>query len=161
MYTTREIEAESGDEANVVAAFNPEVETATIPVETGGIETVEEALKRELELQHLPVSGVNFSSTPADAPELREQLAFFEHELEKNASTLFNAWGAIIVTQNQSNLKRIDVVITWDEVEIVDGQPVMNPDGTPKLVLNDDGTPNRRIVSTHVFIHEDAAYFAH
>ncbi|MBZ0281549.1 MAG: cytochrome bc complex cytochrome b subunit [Anaerolineae bacterium] len=162
MYTTRQIEAEAGDEANVVSAFNAEIEQQMVPNVSGELVPLAEEIKAELEFQHLPISGnLNFSTIPADAPELLNQLQFLAHEIERNGTELQNAWGAIIVTSNQHNLKRVDLIITWDVVKTENGVPVMDAEGNPVLELDANGNPQRQVSSTHVFIHEDAAYFAH
>jgi hypothetical protein len=68
---------------------------------------------------------------PSDAPELRTVLEEFEHKLEAEGVELRNAWGGIIVTQNQDDLKRVDLFIVWDEVEIVSGSVVLDASGNP------------------------------
>jgi len=164
MYTTRETSASAEDAAAAVAAFNTEIEQQLVPdpLTEGSSVSLEERVKRELEAQHLPLpSGLNFRSVPLDAPSFLEQLAFFGNRLAESNDELYNAWGAIIITQNQSNLKRIDLVISWDEVKVENGEPVIGSDGKPVLVLDANGNPLRRVNTSHVFIHEDAAYFSH
>jgi ubiquinol-cytochrome c reductase cytochrome b subunit len=151
MYTTREFAAEAGDAANVVAAFNMELD------QTGDARLVLTHLDIE---QHLSLpGGLNFTTIPADAPRLRDAIRFFAEELRHAEHELHNAWGGVIITQNQSNLRRIDVIITWDEVQMQDGRPVLDAQGQPLLVLDADGNPVRRVNSQHIFIHENAQYF--
>lgn len=166
IYTTREIYAEAGDEANVVAAFNAEVTapfdgTVSVQDVTPNPLSEADAIKAELAKNHVNVSTINFSSIPGDAPELRHVLEEFAAMLETNGEELRNASGIVIVTQNQANLKRVDVIITWDEVKLENGNPVRDANGEIIMNLDENGKPIRRVASDHVFIHEDAGYFAH
>ena len=164
-YTTREIVAEKDDPNNgssAVAAFNQEVDTTQVPVPIGtGTETLEKLMADSLTANALPVSSLNFTPVPADAPALKEALAGFQELIDENASELRNAWGTIIVTQNQNNLKRIDVIITWDEVQLDGGIPVLDANGNSIPVLDASGNPIRRMNTDHIFIHKDGGYFAH
>jgi ubiquinol-cytochrome c reductase cytochrome b subunit len=166
MYTTREIEAEQADPNNgssAVAAFNEEVETFTVPNADGtSTQTIDvwvtDLLNRE---DHLPITGLNFATVPADAPELKQVMEDFQHMLELESQELYNGWGAVIVSQNQASLKRIDVVLVWDEVQLEAGLPVLDANGNVIPVLDEaTGQPKRRLNRTHIFIHEDGAYFA-
>jgi hypothetical protein len=185
-YTTREIAAgaENADEA--VAAFNEELETplpatpaptavpagaaaeataeaiaeataepAAVPAEI----TASEELLTYLETQHLELTSLRFTTVPADAPELHHALAEFQRRLENEHLELYNAWAGIIITQNQPGLKRIDLVIAWDEVQLQGGEVVLSPEGNPIPLLDENGNPKRRINSRHVFINEKSAYF--
>ncbi|MBL8160803.1 MAG: cytochrome bc complex cytochrome b subunit [Anaerolineae bacterium] len=161
MYTTRQVSAEDGQESAAVSAFNTEIDTLEVQTLTGP-STMEEMMKAEFEVQHLAVpADLNFSVVPADAPELLKQLEFFASRLEREHVELNDGWGTIVITQNQDGLRRVDLVISWNEVELENGRPVMTADGEPQLVVNAEGEPVRRIVTTHVFIHEDGGYFAH
>jgi quinol-cytochrome oxidoreductase complex cytochrome b subunit len=146
-YTTREIEAGSEEASAAVSAFNEEMTTSV------------EGVISYLESQHLPLASLRFNTVPADAPRLHHALQEFAELLEKEHVELHNAWGAIIITQNQPNLKRIDLVISWDEVQLEGGNPVLDANGQPILVLNENGEPNRRINGAHIFINENSAYF--
>lgn len=161
MYTTRQVSAEDGQELAAISAFNSEIDTLEVQTPTGPA-TMQEMMKAEFEAQHLAVpADLTFTAVPADAPELLRQLEYFASRLEKENVELNDAWGGIIITQNQDGLRRIDLVISWNEVEIENGRPVMTADGQPQLVRTADGEPVRRIVTTHVFIHKDSGYFAH
>lgn len=166
VYTTRQTEAEPGDEANVVNAFNAEIAAQSIQVKTSaGFETktLLEAIQNELvSNQHLVLpGGLKFSTVPADAPELLRQLEFFAEELKKAGNELYNVWGAVIVTQNQEGLKRLDLVITWDKVQVENALPVFDEQGNPVFELDENGNPVREISTQHTFIHRDGGYFAH
>ncbi len=77
--------------------------------------------------QSLTISTMNFTTVPADAPQLQAGLEEFENLMKTNANELRNGWGAVIITEPQNNLKRVDVIITWDEVKIENGRPVWTP----------------------------------
>jgi hypothetical protein len=91
---------------------------------------------------------------------LKEVMESFEHMLEGVDKELYNGWGGIIITQNQDGLKRADVLISWDEVELENGVPVLDDSGNVIPVLDANGQPVRRLNRTHIFIHADGAYFA-
>jgi ubiquinol-cytochrome c reductase cytochrome b subunit len=163
-YTTRQIVAEEDDPNNgssAVAAFNQEVDTVQVPAATGGTQTIEKLMTDTLALNFLPVSSLNFTPIPADAPELRTAIADFQEMIDESGKELRNAWGTVIITQNQHNLKRVDVIITWDEVQLKDGFPVLDADGNSIPVLDENGNPIRRMNTDHIFIHQDGGYFAH
>jgi ubiquinol-cytochrome c reductase cytochrome b subunit len=156
MYTTRQIDAEAGQEVAAVAAFNTEV------VDSGHAELVLD----ELELDHLTGAGntaltaLNFVPLAPDNAEFMDTLHFFAEELHEREDELQNAWGAVIVTQAQSNLKRVDSIIVWNEVVLENGRVVYGEDGEPVLALDEEGNPIVRVNADHVYIHEDAQYFA-
>ncbi len=72
-----------------------------------------------------------FEAIPEDAPELEAVLEEFYHMLKEEELELPNAWGAIIITENQDGLKRIDLAISWDGVEIEQGDVVLDENGEP------------------------------
>ncbi len=118
MYTTQEYAAEPDQAAAAVAAFNSEVATAAIwrrrRHETDRL--------MNLAPQSLTMTTMNFTTVPSDAPQLQAGLEEFENQLKTNANELRNGWGAVIITEPQKDLKRVDVIITWDEVQIENGQ---------------------------------------
>lgn len=149
-YTTAQFESDAPDSA--VIHFNEEIEANGL----------REELADELAKAHLIESFLSlpFSAVPDTAPELHKALEFFYHELEHNSEELYNAWGVVIVTENQDGLKRLDVLISWDEVELSDtGAVVKGEDGNPILVLDEDGNTKRRWAADHIFIHQNSAYF--
>ncbi len=170
MYTTRQIEGDASESASVVAAFNEELKqtyTGTInsPAYTTGIanakKTVGDGLVDVLSDQKLAITSANFREVPSDAPELKHVLSLLAEDIDNNRNYLFNGWGVMVITQNQDNLKRVDLVISWNEVEVDKGRPILDSNGSPTLVLDADGNPIVRYKTDHVFIHRDSLYFSH
>jgi quinol-cytochrome oxidoreductase complex cytochrome b subunit len=165
MYTTEQIRAEEEGEdiGAALDAFNTEVDTRVV-AETGSDEltTAESIIAAELTADHLTTSSLNFIPIPIDAPELHHAMELFyeKFQTDKASNELLNAWGAVIITQHQDGLKRIDVVVTWDEVQVEGGFPVLDANGQPIPVLDAEGNPVRRSNITHLFIHEDSGYFS-
>lgn len=162
MYSTKQMEEGDAplDDFNATLAA-PFPGTISLPTVSYNDITLADGLKNLLSSQFLPVSSVNFRAVPSDAPELLDQLEFFAHEIEKNGNYLHNGWGAFIITENQNNLKRIDLIISWDEVKVEGGRPLLDDNGQPILNTDANGNPIRRYNTEHVFIHKDALYFAH
>ena len=116
----------------------------------------------------LPVPAALFAPTPADAVELHEVLQRFYEEIHHQIEFLDNGWGGLLITESQPDLRRIDLVIFWNEVQLneigdammVDGQnmpifvPMMDEEG--EMV---DEIRAARLVDEHIFIHRDSAYF--
>jgi quinol-cytochrome oxidoreductase complex cytochrome b subunit len=125
-YTTRQLEAEPEQEAEAVAAFNSEIEA------NGQLDLVLDNLTR---LQGLPVSNLRFTNVPSDAPALLHVLEEFQNKIEAENQELFNGWGGIVITQNQDDLKRVDLFIVWDQVEIESGQVKLDESGQPIPVM--------------------------
>lgn len=129
---------------------------------------------QELKDQHLSVNQLptRFRPIPAqEAPALMRVMQEFDHHLEEVPQELPNVWGALVITDNQRGLKRLDWVVSWDGVEIEGGQVRLDEDGNPiyiyardsegQALLDENGSPlpQRRIYSEHLFIHENSAYF--
>ncbi len=148
-YTTREFEAEDGNGAAAVAAFNDELEA------TGQAEQLTNVLRAP----NLNVPPLRFSTVPADAPALVSAIEEFAHKIQAENQELVNGWGVVIVTQNQENLMRLDLVISWDEVLIENGEVVVDENGNSVLNLDANGNPVRRMTPAHFFLHRDAAYY--
>jgi len=181
-YTTAQFEGDNPQAA--VDAFNEEINAEAfvyreIPVTTSnplGYEFVTPYRQLQLELVdagHLPQGDMpaQFGLVPASSPVLLEVLEALHHEIEANSNELNHGWGAIIVSENQDGLRRMDIVISWEGVVIENGSAVISEDGTPEAlpvlddagvqILNEAGEPVflHRISATHIFIHEDSAYF--
>jgi ubiquinol-cytochrome c reductase cytochrome b subunit len=150
-YTTMELEAGEENGREAVAAFNESLTDTPLG----------EGLRLTLEAAHLTNTNVRFSTIPEDSPELRYVMERFYHLLEEEHHELPNAWGVVVITQNQADLKRIDVVVSWDDVQLTETRaPLLDENGEPVLALDENGNPIRRWSSDHIFIHEDSAYFA-
>ena len=148
-FTTREFGGGAEHGPAGVAAFNDMLQ------QNGEMEH----LLEHLETQFLSLPTLRFTPVPANAPELVHVLEEFALLLQAEQVELLDSWGVVIITPNQGNLKRLDVVINWQEVEIVGGKPVLDDGGNPIPVFHDDGTPVRRTSSKHVFINEQSGYF--
>ncbi|MCK6578828.1 MAG: cytochrome bc complex cytochrome b subunit [Anaerolineae bacterium] len=153
MYVTRQFLAEEGSEAAAVAAFNQEIGSGSLPLE-GGVTFLSYLSSG----QHLPVSSLNFTVL-SEGTELYHVMEEFAHMVESEDKELYNGWGAVIITDWQEDLKRVDVIISWDEVVMERGFPVLDENGEPILVLDENGSPTRRINSDHIFLHRNAQYF--
>jgi len=154
-YTTRQFEAEEGDESNVLAAFNEEIEmtTFTFVGEEGDLTmTIEQLIADALDEAHLTVSDdLRFRTVPSEAPELAHVVEEFGDMIASEDEELQNGWGGIVLSANQENLIRADVFVVWQETEETEEGRV--------AVFNEDGTPKMTISTDHVFIHRNSAYF--
>jgi quinol-cytochrome oxidoreductase complex cytochrome b subunit len=152
-YTTEQVEAEHhGENAELaVAEFN------TMLTETG----YAESLTGELVLAHLAGNtNITFRTIPDGAPELRYVMDRFYQMTEHESHNLPDVWGAVIITQNQDDLKRIDVVLSWYDVELNETRGILlDANGQPVLKLDENGEPIRRWFADHVFVHQDSSYF--
>lgn len=158
-YTTDQLHASAGMSANeFIAAFNAEVAA------NGQFEQMTE----ELKAQHLGINQLplRFRTIPADeAPTLMRVMEEFAHHLEAEPTELPNVWGALVITDNQPGLKRLDWIVSWDSVLIEGGEVQVDENGDPILVYSlevdaeGNAIPARRIYSDHLFIHEASAYF--
>lgn len=107
-----------------------------------------------------------FRMVPDDAPELRHVLEELDHMIAEFPEELPDAWGAILITEGQDGLRRMDIAISWDGVLIDNGQVQTGPDGEPLPLMEtveiDDVMVEqqvRRLQTSHIFLHEDSAYF--
>jgi quinol-cytochrome oxidoreductase complex cytochrome b subunit len=151
MYTTREFAAEDDNGAEAVAALNEELQTSPAT----------ELINEKLRLAHLTYSGdLRFRTVPSDAEDLQHVLREFEELLIENSDELHNSWGAVIITDNQDNLRRIDVIIVWEAIELDNGKPIKDENGDLIPILDDNGNPLLAVADKHIFIHQDSAYFS-
>ena len=127
-----------------------------------------EQMIQELKDQHVGANQLplRFRTIPAaEAPTLMRVMEEFAHHLEAEPKELPNVWGALVITDNQAGLKRLDWVVSWDSVLIEGGEVQLDDNGDPILVYSDqvdaegNPIPVRRIYSDHLFIHEASAYF--
>jgi quinol-cytochrome oxidoreductase complex cytochrome b subunit len=151
MYSTREIDAEAGQEAAAIAALNAEI------AQNGHAQLITNALTEA----HANFTGTpSFTLIPSDAEELHKALEFFGERMHHDADELVNAWGGIIILEQQADLKRAMAFMIWNEVEFENGRVVFGTDGEPILRLDENGQPVTRIAMDYVYIHRDAQYFA-
>ena len=158
-YTTEQLHHHDDMSANeTIAEFNAEV------IANGQFEQMIQELKdQHVGANQLPL---RFRTIPAaEAPTLMRVMEAFAHHLGAEPKELPNVWGALVITDNQASLKRLDWVVSWDSVLIEGGQVQLDDNGDPILVYSDqvdaegDPIPIRRIYSDHLFIHEASAYF--
>ncbi len=150
-YATVQFEALPGEESGVMAAFNEETQA------NGQNAALLAFLQNDA---HLGISSLTFTPAPADAPELEHALRKFYEDLEANNVELHNAWGAVVITDQQAGLRRLDVVIVWDSVQIENGRPVLDAQGNPIVHTDENGAPVIRVNGQHIFVHEASQYFA-
>ena len=96
-----------------------------------------EQMIQELKNQHLGANQLplRFRNVPADeAPKLMQVMEEFAHHLEAVPEELPNVWGALVITDNQAGLKRLDWVVSWDTVLIEGGNVQLDEAGEPILV---------------------------
>lgn len=149
MYTTREFTPDANG-ADAVAALNEEL------AETG----VDILLLDQLRDAHLTLGNVRFRTVPSDSARLISIMERFEQMVREEYSTeLHNGWGALIITENQNNLRRVDVVIVWESVEMELGAAVLDEDGNVTPILTEDGVPIYELSDMHIFIHQNSGYF--
>ena len=158
-YITEELHVPAGASANeYIAAFNAELAA------NGQFDQMLE----ELKAQHVGINQLplRFRTIPADeAPTLMRVMAEFAHHLDAEPTELPNVWGALVITDNQAGLKRLDWIVSWDSVLIEGGEVQVDDSGDPILVYSlevdaeGNAIPVRRIFSDHLFIHEASAYF--
>lgn len=149
-YTTAQFEGDNPDSA--AKEFDAMI------AETG----IRAELTAELNTAHLAqqFQELPFVAIPDGSPALHSAMEEFHHLLSINSQELRNPHGIVIVTDNQTGLKRLDVLIQWEEVELdATGGVVLDTDGNPIPVLDEDGLPVYRWHAAHIFIHENSAYF--
>jgi len=163
LYTTEQFDAADGEIAEVLASLEERVATTSwvVPLEDGSTNTItiESMITSTMSSAHNAISDVNFREVPASSPELAKVMAEFDSMMEDDADELLNGFGAVLITDDQENLRRLDVLIIWQTIEKEAGAPVLDENGDPIPVLDENGDPIWRIHDYHIFIHRDAAYF--
>jgi hypothetical protein len=163
-YTTAQFEegAEGENARDILTRFNEELSTA-IYIDTATQQPTTQTDMIEARLTSVHAINNNtprFAPVPAASEQLERVMEQFHHLLEEESHELLNAWGAVIVSENQAGLKRVDVVISWDQVELTDtGAARLDAEGHPIPVLAEDGTPIRLWTTDYIFVHENASYF--
>ena len=164
IYTTVQFEGEEEEAAEVLASLVERVEQTTWLVRDDqgterDVSLAEEILNDLRATSNTVGTELSFRRVPADAVELHDVIEEFNHMLDERSDELLNGFGTVIITEDQQNLRRIDVVIAWQAVELEGGAVVYNEDGTPRQILDDEGNPVWRIAVDHVFIHRNGGYF--
>ena len=159
-YTTAQLhDHDDMSAADIIAEFNAEV------FANGQFDQLIQELKdQKVGANQLPL---RFRTIPADeAPTLMRVMEEFHHHLAAvEAKELPGVWGALVITDNQASLKRLDWIVSWDSVLVEGGQVQLDEASNPVLVysgqVDAEGNPIpvRRIYSDHLFIHEASAYF--
>lgn len=181
-YTTAQFEGD--DPAAAVAAFNEEIAAErSVYVQDDAIsigytfKTPFNHLSDTLvQADHLSASGMpsEFRVVPDDAPELLHVLEELHHMIEEDETQLAHGWGAIIISENQDGLRRMDLAIFWDGVEIDNGIVQLGEDGEPLplgvtirgadvvFAANEDGTLYRDEDGAAVLVRDagDGTYVA-
>ncbi len=162
MYTTREFAAEDGEGSAAIAALNEELNALMFQYEGKSgptVDTLESFIQQTLRDTHLGEVDVRFRNVPSEAPELHDAIEDFAHLMESEDEELYNGWGAVIISDNQDDLVRVDVLVIWQEVLMDGGRVVLDENGNVQPLFNEDGSPKMRIAERHFFIHRDSAYF--
>ncbi|MCY4145450.1 MAG: cytochrome bc complex cytochrome b subunit [Chloroflexi bacterium] len=142
-YTTAQLHGREGmSTADIIAEINAETQA------NGQFAQLLDELKNQhVSANQLPL---RFRAIPADeAPKLMQVMEEFEHHLAKEPIELPNVWGALVITDNQAGLKRLDWVVSWDGVLIEGGEVMMDDAGGPVMIyatedmsmLDDAGEP--------------------
>ncbi|GAB1421720.1 hypothetical protein MASR2M15_19020 [Anaerolineales bacterium] len=141
-YTTIQIEAEEAgeDPREAIRSFQERISVPQIMVNAdGAITTMSpwDQLLEEIKAGHLDVAKLPtaFRMVPDDAPDLHAVLEELDHMIQLKENELPGAWGAIVITHNQDGLRRVDVSITWEGVDIVNGLVQFDTDGNPEFLF--------------------------
>ncbi|MCU0498925.1 MAG: cytochrome bc complex cytochrome b subunit [Anaerolineae bacterium] len=151
-YTTLQIRAGEENAEAAVGAFNVLLQSDL---------RIGEGMSTQFRSAYLTLSGIpRFTEVPEGAYELHHALEEYEHAIQHFGAELYNGWGVMIITQDQPDLKRVDLVLMWEDVERTETGAVRYVDGRPVPIVDENGLPVLRWATDHVFIHRDAAYFA-
>ena len=105
---------------------------------------------------HNPIADTldppRFRAIPASSPELDTVMEEFAHLVEEYEGELHNGWGGVLITESQDNLRRVDIIIVFEQAEETE-------DGEMQTVLDEENNPVYQVRDEHVFIHRNAAYF--
>ncbi len=155
MYTTVQYDNPANQTDTVLASFNKTLNNGAYGVEGG--QTIQTYMQT---IQNQPFASMNISPVPADATGLNDAMKWLDQQIQANNQELLNGWGIVVITEPQHNLKRADVIITWDEVQLNAGHVVLDANGHSIPVLDANGNRIRRINSDHVYIDANSQYFA-
>ena len=127
-YTTAELHGHEGmSAADFIAGFNAETQA-----NGQWAQLIDELQRQHVGGNQLPL---RFRTVPADeAPKLMQVMEEFEHHLAAETVELPDAWGALVISDNQNGLKRLDWVVSWDSVQIEGGEVMMDDAGAPIII---------------------------
>ena len=127
-YTTAELHGHEGmSAADFIAGFNAETQA-----NGQWAQLIDELQRQHVGGNQLPL---RFRTVPADeAPKLMQVMEEFEHHLAAETVELPDAWGALVISDNQNGLKRLDWVVSWDSVRIEGGEVMMDDAGAPIII---------------------------
>ncbi len=134
-YTTAELHGRDGMAASdIIAEFNAET------MANGQFDQMVQELKNQhLGANQLPL---RFRAVPPDeAPKLMQVIEEFAHHLDEEPDELPNVWGALVITDNQAGLKRLDWIVSWDSVLIEGGDVQYDDAGEPILLYQYQDVP--------------------
>ncbi|MXX49546.1 MAG: cytochrome bc complex cytochrome b subunit [Chloroflexi bacterium] len=134
-YTTAQLHGREGmSAADIIAEINAETQA------NGQFAQMLDELKNQLVSANL--IRLRFRAIPADeAPKFMQVMQEFEHHLAQEPVELPNVWGALVITDNQAGLKRLDWVVSWDTVQIEGGEVMTDDDGEPVMVYATEEAP--------------------
>ncbi len=150
MYTTCQFQecavADGAQGAEAIAILNANVQDSALG----------RSILATMSGTHNPVTAQmtapRFRPVPASSPQLESVMAEFAHLVVDAQNELRNGWGAVVITEAQNNLRRVDVLIMFQAT--AEGE-----DGETVFVTNEAGEPSYVVREYHLFIHQDAAYF--
>jgi ubiquinol-cytochrome c reductase cytochrome b subunit len=131
-YTTAQVDANNpaaavtGFNQAILAGYEKEVvndDGITSIIQTSDAQQLTEILSANYQ-GIAPSAVVNFVPTPSTSPQLAHALEELDHLLHEYE--LENSWGAVIISPDQENVMRADVVIFWDMVDESTGEVTRN-----------------------------------
>lgn len=148
-YTT--LQFEGTDASTAVSELNTELQEKQVfditaqPAPGNFVTEFAFLTKQVKDIDHLDVNKLPSSFRVANDPALVNVLRVFEEDIAERSDELLNARGFVIVSDYQADLKRVDLVIIWDGVEIENGEVRKDENGNPipLLIRGEDGEPLR------------------
>ncbi len=148
LYTTAQLHGD--DPMAAIEQFHAEInEPRTIMQEDANGEMVETEVTTNGQLVNVmvansfgvsPGSTLTFTPVSADAPQLEHAVEELEHLIEE-FDDLENAFGIIAIQQDQDNVRRADVIVSWETIN------------------EETGEVTRSYNSTYTYIHENSEWF--
>lgn len=135
----------------------------TVIVDTGREISIVELMREELFLGHSPGGNPNFnlriSEVSSSAPALESVMETYYEHIHHETDELFNGYGIVVITDAQDGLRRADVLLVWQAVELEGSRAVLDEDGNVQPIYTTDGNIVWSINSDKVYINESSAYF--